>query len=1417
MEFIKRLKERCQSSRNAKRRSEFFSPLDRRCRFETMEPRRMLDADPLFVAAVYIEEDSGNDNRGDTFEITFQGGAAGSELKRVIIDGDQIHNHGNAPGFGLGDVFFDTENTPPSATSNGFGADQAFPLQLGEIRDAAGGIRAGSSVSGAVVDGTSQLSLEFNGFFAGDTFRFTVDVDEVLRFDPTETDIVEINDGFDPLTSGAEFHGSVFTAHVAAPGFVDATGVGTFANRYDGQLDDAAGALGARLDVTTDDQDGIRDRTAGVVVELEQEIIPITIAGTVFYDRNMDLIQDTPDGEIGIENVTLSLFKQNASGGFDAATSASGALVQTVTDSHGDYLFDTSWGLEPGVYEVRETQPVDYPISVGSIPGAVAGAAVGADLTDNVLTSISIPIGGLAAIDYDFAESRPASIAGCVYHDRDDDGVREAGEEGIGGVRMELIDDRGSLVAFTLTDDDGCYSFDVVPPGVYKLQEIQPVGWFDGKDAAGVVDRFGVGQVAEGAAVEPDMITEIELLPEDAGVRYDFGERLGSIQGFVHADPDRDCEFDLTEAGIEGVLITLIDADGNRIETRTDASGRYEFNDLRVGSYTVVETQPAEFFSGGQVVGSGLGDASVDNIISNIQIGGGHVHLRDYNFCEHLGSLSGFVYHDRDDDGLREPADGEEAIAGVVIRLTDTAGQPVLDAGGTPRTAVTDPDGFYLFDRLAPGEYRLVEEHPADWVDGKDTPGQVNGAVVGIVSANDVLDQIHLDPATGASDGVNYNFGERLGSLRGVVHVDPDRDCQIDPDEVRLEGVTIHLLSGSGQLLQSTTTDADGAYQFDELPAGEYIVVEVQPSNYFHGGQVAGSNGGDDQFADVISAVSIDADAVNLVDYNFCETPPATLSGYVFQDGAPIVTENGQPPANLRSIRNGEFTPDDTPLAGVILELRNGLSGEPIMASDALPGVYSPGPLRTATNGDGFYEFTGLPSGNYAVYEVHPAGFFDGIDTAGTTSGIPINRGEPVSAAFLQQLTTNPGHDAIIRIPLGVGQASQLNNFSEVVVQVLPPPPPPEPPEPPLPPPANPPLPPQPLPRLIPPPAPQTIPTYGTAGAGGYSWHLSVINAGMPRGRLAAEGETGSVWLSVSHLDQANWQATPMQSAEWIQVNDGEVIRKSRFGIAGGIPVTGDFNGDGVTDIAVFYGGEWYLDLNGDGRWDETDLWARLGSNQDQPVTGDWDGDGKDDIGIFGPVWARDPLAIERDPGLPDSYNPPQPRPKNVPPRIDDATSGERLLQHTSQERTRADVIDHVFAYGMAHDKAIAGDWNGDGVSSIGVFRNGEWRLDLNGDGRWSDDHDGSFTFGQAGDLPVVGDFDGDGVDDIGVYRNGAWTLDTNHNRELDAHDKVFELGGAGELPVTGDWDGDGVDEPGVYRPLDPVHRQAAADDNNLE
>jgi len=93
--------------------------------------------------------------------------------------------------------------------------------------------------------------------------------------------------------------------------------------------------------------------------------------------------------------------------------------------------------------------------------------------------------------------------------------------------------------------------------------------------------------------------------------------------------------------------------------------------------------------------------------------------------------------------------------------------------------------------------------------------------------------------------------------------------------------------------------------------------------------------------------------------------------------------------------------------------------------------------------------------------------------------------------------------------------------------------------------------------------------------------------------------------------------------------------------------------------------------------------------------------------------------------------------------------------------------------------------------------------LDADGDGRWSSD-DWIAQYGRAGDLPVIGDFDGDGIDEIGVFRSGQWIIDINGNRQLDAHDKVFQMGEAGDRPVAGDWNGDGTDDPAVYRDLGP-------------
>jgi hypothetical protein len=324
----------------------------------------------------------------------------------------------------------------------------------------------------------------------------------------------------------------------------------------------------------------------------------------------------------------------------------------------------------------------------------------------------------------------------------------------------------------------------------------------------------------------------------------------------------------------------------------------------------------------------------------------------------------------------------------------------------------------------------------------------------------------------------------------------------------------------------------------------------------------------------------------------------------------------------------------------------------------------------------------------------------------------------------------------------------------------------------------------------------------GSSLPNGYTWHLSVINAGMPRQyRESTDGVTGRL---NPYFNPIAWTGAEMDQAQWVIADaDGAPSMQYAFGLPGAIPVVGDFDGDGFTEVGVFIDGQWFIDLNGNGVWDDGDLWAKLGHEGDLPVTGDWDGDGKTDIGIFGPAWIGDPRAIASEPGLPDSQNAPSGRYKNIPPDPEDATVGWRDMKRSRNGRIRADLIDHVFHFGTAGDRAVAGDFNGDGVATIGIFRHGIWFLDVDGDGHWSRG-DAYVELGGYGDLPVVGDFNGDGIDDLGVYRAGIWLLDTDGNRRLDAHDKVFELGGPDDLPVVGDFNGDGTDEIAVYKDAAP-------------
>ena len=120
------------------------------------------------------------------------------------------------------------------------------------------------------------------------------------------------------------------------------------------------------------------------------------------------------------------------------------------------------------------------------------------------------------------------------------------------------------------------------------------------------------------------------------------------------------------------------------------------------------------------------------------------------------------------------------------------------------------------------------------------------------------------------------------------------------------------------------------------------------------------------------------------------------------------------------------------------------------------------------------------------------------------------------------------------------------------------------------------------------------------------------------------------------------------------------------------------------------------------------------------------------------------------------------------------------------------------FIFGRPIDHPVVGDWNGDGIVSIGIYRNGRWTLDTNGDGSWTD-ADVERRFGRKGDVPIVGDWNGDGFDNLGVYRDGIFILDTNGNARLDAADARIVRGQPGDQPIAGDWNGDGRDEVGTH------------------
>jgi len=232
------------------------------------------------------------------------------------------------------------------------------------------------------------------------------------------------------------------------------------------------------------------------------------------------------------------------------------------------------------------------------------------------------------------------------------------------------------------------------------------------------------------------------------------------------------------------------------------------------------------------------------------------------------------------------------------------------------------------------------------------------------------------------------------------------------------------------------------------------------------------------------------------------------------------------------------------------------------------------------------------------------------------------------------------------------------------------------------------------------------------------------------------------------------------QNGNWYLDADGSMAWESgtdtvlSFGKAGDTPVSGDWNGDGLTDAGVVRGNMWYLDLNGNGIWETgTDIMFTFGIVGDIPVSGDWNGDGVTEVGVVrGNRWYLD-------------------------------------LDGNDAWESGADV---VLVFGIAGDIPVTGDWNGDGFTEVGVVRGNKWYVDLNGNGTWdSGTGDAVFSFGTPGDIPVTGDWNGDGFTEAGIVRGNSWYLDADGSGSWDGTsvDMFGHFGGNTTwTPVTGNW-----------------------------
>lgn len=387
-----------------------------------------------------------------------------------------------------------------------------------------------------------------------------------------------------------------------------------------------------------------------------------------------------------------------------------------ITDGDGNYTFTNILGGGAG-------DAIDYEV----VEVLTAGWEAAPGFSDNYTVGV---IEGQTTIVPDFANT-PVEISrveGNVWNDINGNGVRDAGEPGLGGWTIYAdLNTNNALDAgepSTTTSLSGNYSLIGLEPGTHRIAEIPDITFKPTSPLSGYQ-----------TVIAPNQGTR-------SNVNFGNQQRTdAAIGGIVFVDRDQDGIRDPGEEGLSGITVYLddnnngeLDAGERSVETSrdlfytpdVDEAGAYRFENLAAGIYTIRQVVPSELSS------TPTGEREHTVVLGPTDDRSDIDSADRYRPSE----IHGIKFDDLNGDGSHDS--GEPGLPGVTIFI-DLNRNNMLDAGEP--TTITGSDGSYSFTGLDAGAYIVREIVPDGWVqtfpetrDGTLWPEGVSNPAIGNVT-----------------------------------------------------------------------------------------------------------------------------------------------------------------------------------------------------------------------------------------------------------------------------------------------------------------------------------------------------------------------------------------------------------------------------------------------------------------------------------------------------------------------------------------------------------------------------------------------------------------------------------------------------------------------------------------------------------